>query len=312
MSEIIVCEDGIPRGQRLITTYNHEPYIAQALDSALAQKPGFPIEILVGEDASTDDTAAIVREYSRRYPDRITAFITEKNEGGHANLSRLLSAARGRFIALLEGDDYWTDDRKLRKQVDFLEAHPEFSLCFHRMKIISEDGVECQQALSNEGDPEVSGLARITKFNYIWTGSVVFRNGLIEGLPPWVHDLPLGDWPLHVLLAEHGQLGLLGTSGESPIPSGGVWASGPIQFRLVQTVRVAEACRQHLRHPGFDDCIWKTSRRIARAGAGKPQFQARDPVCVEIVCRAAAIAGGIPEDGANLGLVRINPIVSRW
>ena len=258
----------------LITTYNHEPYIAQALDSVLAQKPGFPIEILIGEDASKDGTAAIVREYAGRYPDRITAFIAGKNEGGHANLSRLLRAARGRFIALLEGDDYWTDESKLRKQVDFLEARPGFSLCFHRMKIINEEGGECQPALSNEGDPEVSGLARITKFNYIWTGSVVFRNGLIEGLPRWVYELPLGDWPLHVLLAEHGQLGLLkDVMGVYRIHPGGVWASRPMQFRLIQTVRVAEVCRLHLGHAGFDDCIWKTSRRIARTALDNHNFR---------------------------------------
>jgi len=248
----------------LIPTFNHEPFLAQALESALAQITSFPVEILVGNDASTDDTGRILDAFATRFPDRIRAFHAPVNVGGHANFSQLYAAARGQYIALLEGDDYWTDPAKLQLQVDHLATHPACSLCFHQVEIRDEIGTS-PITLSNPSDPLITGLSRITRFNYIHTASVVFRNHLIPGLPPWVYHLPLGDWPLFILLAEHGELHLIRKPMAAyRVQSSSVWASRTQLSRLISTVHVAEVCLRHLGHPGFRDCIFKTSRTIAR------------------------------------------------
>lgn len=124
----------------LITTYNHEKYIRQALDSVLAQVLGFGIEILIGDDASQDSTPNILKDYAKKYPSKVHTFLQEKNIGASRNCYELLQQARGEYIANLDGDDFWTDPDKLRLQVEFLDAHPEFIGCTHECRIVNEDG----------------------------------------------------------------------------------------------------------------------------------------------------------------------------
>lgn len=115
-------------------TYNHEAYLRDTLEGILMQKVDFPMEILVNDDASTDGTRAILREYAEKYPDLIRPFYQDVNlysQGKDLCLEVLYPAARGKYIALCEGDDYWTDPDKLRLQVDFLEAHPDYTACVH-------------------------------------------------------------------------------------------------------------------------------------------------------------------------------------
>ncbi len=115
-------------------TYNHEDYLRDTLEGFLMQKVNFPIEILINDDASTDSTAEIVREYAAKYPELIRPFYQPVNlysQGKDLCLEVLYPQARGKYIALCEGDDYWTDPMKLQRQVDFLEAHPEYSACVH-------------------------------------------------------------------------------------------------------------------------------------------------------------------------------------
>ena len=109
-------------------TYNHERFINQAIESYLMQKTTFRTHLFIGEDCSTDRTAEIVREYSEKYPDKITAMINHKNIGIVRNNVNVLSHCTAPYIALLEGDDYWTDPYKLQKQVDFLENNPEYGM----------------------------------------------------------------------------------------------------------------------------------------------------------------------------------------
>ena len=115
----------------LVTTYNQEKYIAQALDSVLAQKTDFPFEIYVSEDCGTDGTRDILKEYARRYPPIIRLNLREKNVGISRNWYEGLCAARGDYVCTLEGDDWWLDDHKLQKQVDFLRSHPDYAAVSH-------------------------------------------------------------------------------------------------------------------------------------------------------------------------------------
>ena len=115
-------------------TYNHEPFIAKCIEGVLMQQVSFPIELVIGEDCSTDGTRRICQEYAEKYPDLIRLIISDSNVGGLANERRVMTAARGKYVAYCEGDDYWTDPLKLKKQVDFLESHPEYTASFHRFK----------------------------------------------------------------------------------------------------------------------------------------------------------------------------------
>ena len=115
-------------------TYNHELYLRQTLDGFLMQETSFPVEIILAEDCSTDGTRTICEEYAAKYPDKINYIFRDHNVGYNENEYEAMCAAKGKYIAYCEGDDYWTDPLKLQKQVDFLESHPEYSVCWHRCK----------------------------------------------------------------------------------------------------------------------------------------------------------------------------------
>ena len=124
----------------LVTTYNQEKYIAQALDSVLAQKTDFPFEIYVSEDCGTDGTRTILQDYARRYPDRIRLNLRDKNVGISRNWYEGLCAARGEYVCTLEGDDWWLDDCKLQKQMNFLREHPDYVAVSHTIRQTDDAG----------------------------------------------------------------------------------------------------------------------------------------------------------------------------
>ncbi|WP_316811965.1 glycosyltransferase family 2 protein [Pedobacter heparinus] len=120
-------------------TYNHERYIAQAIEGFLMQKTNFPFEIIVGEDCSTDHTRIILEDYKSRYPDQIRLITSTANVGANVNAVRVFKAAGAEYIAVCDGDDYWTDPLKLQKQIDFLEQNEDYVMCGHYSKRISEN-----------------------------------------------------------------------------------------------------------------------------------------------------------------------------
>ena len=164
--------------------YNHEQYLRQCLDGFVMQKTNFPFEAIVHDDASTDGSAAIIREYAEKYPDIIKPICETENQYSKHNgsLVRIMNAAMhpdSKYVAICEGDDYWTDPNKLQMQVDFLESHPEYSMCFHRANpIIDETGEEMQGL---HGDTFRNIQARdyeSTELFEVWTvptASMVYR-----------------------------------------------------------------------------------------------------------------------------------------
>ncbi len=138
------------------TTYNHAGFIRQCMDGFLQQKTNFPIEVLIHDDASTDGTQDVIREYEVRYPEIVKPIYQKENQyskGIKINLVYNYSRAGGKYIALCEGDDYWTDPYKLQKQVDFLESHPDYVMCSHRFnQYIQEKGF-----LEEEQDKDFEG-----------------------------------------------------------------------------------------------------------------------------------------------------------
>jgi glycosyltransferase involved in cell wall biosynthesis len=193
----------------LVMTYNHARYIRQALDSALAQRLAAPFEVVISEDCSTDGTRTIVEEYAARQPERVRLLLSETNLGSNQVVARGFRAARGRYVAMLDGDDYWTVDDKLQAQFDFLESRREFTICFGNAVLVDENSESLGRLWNAPDQPHTTGLADILRGNFLASCSVMYRRGAVPAIPPWYEPFLLTDWPLHVLYAEHGRIGYL-------------------------------------------------------------------------------------------------------
>ena len=204
----------VPLVSICIVSYNHEEYISEAIESILMQITNFDYEIVIGEDCSTDSTKAIVREYELKYPEIFHAIYQATNVGRQQNIyEHTLPECKGKYIAYLEGDDYWTDPYKLQKQVDILEAHPECSACFTNAAVENENGDEQPSVYLGSGRPESLGLRPrrdyLSQIDLIWawcvpTCTMVMRHEHVKVLPGWLSQIPAGDWGLGMILSERG------------------------------------------------------------------------------------------------------------
>lgn len=192
-------------------TYRHERFVIEALEGFLAQRTDFAVEIVVGDDGSDDDTQAILRDYQQRFPDKIRLMVWEKNRGAIHNFIAVYHACRGEYLALCEGDDYWTDPRKLQKQAEFLDENLAYSACFHNAEVRFDDGSRPHYPL-NVGQKPVVTLDDLVGERETWfvaTASLVLRRAALPRLPYWLHESKSGDIPLLILLARSGPIGYL-------------------------------------------------------------------------------------------------------
>ena len=162
----------------IVLSYKHVKYIRQCLDSILAQETNFDFEILVGDDASHDGTEEILLEYQKKHPDRIKLFIKEQNEGAARNAYDLRKQCRGKYVANVESDDYWCDNRKLQKQVDYLEAHPECSATGGNYYAMYDDGrIKCLSLMPYETNKTYCMKDFVKKYGFvIHTNTLLYRN----------------------------------------------------------------------------------------------------------------------------------------
>jgi glycosyltransferase involved in cell wall biosynthesis len=182
-----------------VLTYNHIDYIRDCIEGILIQNVDFPIEIIIGEDESSDGTRNICIEYAKKYSGKIRLFLhsrknvikINKKPTGRFNFLYSLSKARGKYIAYCEGDDYWTHPLKLQKQVDFLQKNPDFVMSSHEVEIVFE-GVKEKKIF---GDPiEVSSFEDLLKNRlFINLNTIVFRSSAISEIPKWFLKL----WSTH-------------------------------------------------------------------------------------------------------------------
>ncbi|HOU98269.1 MAG TPA: glycosyltransferase [Bacteroidales bacterium] len=191
-------------------TYNHDKYISDAIEGILLQKTTFPVELIIGEDCSTDNTRSICIEYQQKYPERIRLFLSDRNLGMLPNFVNTLNACKGKYTCICEGDDYWTDPYKLQTQVDFLEANPEYIACCHNVMVKNEIENNLYQMWPWEYDRDFT-VEDIAEGNKISTLSIVFRNKkeIIEKLSAFIDkhpDTPVGDYVLNLFLAQKGKI----------------------------------------------------------------------------------------------------------
>lgn len=188
-------------------TYRHESYIKQAVEGVLMQETNFEFQLILSDDCSPDATLQLVQNLIENHPKgyRIKYFRHEKNIGMQPNGIFALQQCQGKYIALCEGDDYWTDPLKLQKQVDFLNNNLDYALCFHQINILKTNDEIVEDFITNVPDnyQTIEILAHLG--NYIHTPSVVFRN-IIKSFPPEFEQSPIGDYFLYMMLAQYGKL----------------------------------------------------------------------------------------------------------
>lgn len=228
----------------LMLAYNHEKFIEQALDSVLMQQVDFEYQIVIGEDCSKDNTRDILLRYQQKYPDKIHLLLPEKNLGMHDNFLQTFKACRGDYIALLEGDDYWTSPNKLQKQVDLLDTHADYTICFHNALILHQDGSKTQWRLI----PSTSEQEKVLTFtledllstgNIMSTASIMFRQGFIHEFPAWIYDVDFVDWIMQILLAQHGNIGYIDeTLSVYRIHPQGNWSKKEYSEGLLETTKM--------------------------------------------------------------------------
>jgi glycosyltransferase involved in cell wall biosynthesis len=227
-------------------TYNHERFIAQAVESALAQQTTFAVEIVIGEDCSTDGTRSILQDLAERHVDRIRLRLADHNQGAKANFIESFGRCRGEYVALLEGDDYWTDPRKLQVQVDALRARPDWAMCFHPTRVLFEDCKREPEVWPTNWKLPEATLVDLFKENFIPTSGVLFRNHLFPALPSWFHESQLGDWPLHILNAAHGNIGFVSeVMSVYRVHANGIWSGLDPATQLAVIFRMFTSVDDH-------------------------------------------------------------------
>jgi glycosyltransferase involved in cell wall biosynthesis len=191
----------------VMITYGHENFIEDAINSVLMQQCNFSVELIVANDCSPDTTDDIIRNILREHKNSswIKYIKHEKNIGMMPNFIFALKESQGDYIALCEGDDYWTDPFKLQKQVGFLKSNPDYVLCFHAIKIQFANGEIVDDFLTKIPDNYETIQTLALLGNYIHTPSVVFRN-IIKIFPFEMKYTTIGDYFLYMILAEHGKL----------------------------------------------------------------------------------------------------------
>jgi glycosyltransferase involved in cell wall biosynthesis len=249
----------------VLTTYNHERFIAQAVRSVLDQRTGFGVELVVLDDCSTDGTQEILRAFARAHPDRIRLVLAPENKCDNEQFMAALLAARGRYVALLDGDDYWTSPDKLQRQVDFLDTHPECALCFHNVSLVADPPTTPSRTSLPPAFPARSTLVDLLDHCFITTCSVLLRTNAVKAFPAWYPSDDCADWTLFVLAAQHGALGYLdevmAAYRQHP---GGFWTGATAAEQRHRVIAFYERLMPMLPEP---------QRVVARARAAKECFE---------------------------------------
>lgn len=290
------CAAGATKLSVWMITYNHRNFIAQAIESALAQKTSFDYEIVIGDDCSTDGTREIVADYAARHPDRIRAILHPRNVGMHVNCVQSLQACRGEYVAMLEGDDYWTCPHKLQRQVELLDAEPGCAMCFHNAYNLHPDG-RTEEFVPREalGGRLRFGLADLVTVNLTPTCSKVVRRSALE-YPDLLYRVPGPDTLLNVIVARHGKVAYIDEIwAVRRLHAGGAYAGKNAAERIRHQITSLDAINRFLDRQ-FDAQIlqslldmawsfywrrdWELFRIVRDYLRGRPE----DPQAAELAC----------------------------
>lgn len=205
-----------PKVSIICITYNHEKMIERALLGFVNQKINFPFEAIVADDCSTDNTPSIIQKYAKEYPTIIKPILRDKNIGSLPNYRDAVSKATGQYLATCDGDDYWTDEFKLAKQVEFMDTHPDFSMCCHPFVQTYLDGSSPDIIISPwelvSAEAKARGYLTFQDFfpiNPVGSMTAFYRWDLVRELPIWMEKYKIADLVVHLLHADKGKVGVL-------------------------------------------------------------------------------------------------------
>lgn len=227
----------------LVTTYNHQAFIGQCLDSILSQRTHLPFKIVVSDDCSTDNTQSIIREYAQKYPDRIVPILRNKNIGFHSNFISSLEACQADWVAWVEGDDFWCDTMKISKQMGLIDSDPEAVICFGKANSIDLNRIGF---IENKifGPPDnfikkTYSRNDLLRSNFVHTSTIVFKKEAINPLPEWYSNWHLGDWTLLLVALKKGHAVFLNEVVSTyRIHTGGMWSSTSFEKKFLQQERL--------------------------------------------------------------------------
>lgn len=278
--------------------FNHEKYIEKAIRSVFSQVADFDIELVIFDDASSDGTSEVIRSITPPPNVSMIVEVRDRNVGMLRNFVSAIERCKGKYIALLEGDDYWIDSSKLQRQVNFLDENPEFSICFHPVRI--DSGAEKLTLETGQTEREISDIFDLARGNFMHTCSVVFRARLFEKFPDDFYKSTVGDYFLHMLNAQYGKIKRLPeVMGAYRVHEGGVWSMQPnMDLKILTYLEAMVGCfdpeisdilkNRHqsiavksffnrLAEPGFEDRLKRATlfgseglqNALVKSGAGK-------------------------------------------
>jgi glycosyltransferase involved in cell wall biosynthesis len=263
------------------TCFNQDKFIAEMVRGVLSQKTHFSYRLIVSDDCSTDKTARILQTLASKYPSKIKLNLRKKNIGSMANWIETLNRIKGKYVAICEGDDYWTDPNKLQKQVDFLEGHPDFSITSHNVLVKNE-------ATGKFSDQKYKYLQKntytledvIKEGSRGATCSLVFRRDAVLPYPKWFSKLHSADWPTQILACLSGKLfyfkEIMGVyrqnhSGSALITAvrqaeaSGKETIGIAHRNIAETVQVLDRGLSYKYHDWFQKPLFSSYQNLAKA-----------------------------------------------
>ncbi len=250
ISKLVIRDDAPerPRVSVIMLAYNNARFIRQGIRAICRQKAPFAFQLIVSDDCSTDGTLDIVREMMARYPGRITLMQQERNGGIPHNFLAAMHAARGEFVAMCDGDDYWCSRRKLARMVAAMDADPQAAVCFHR--VVNAYMGTGTWSLSNGGQGALTTIDDLCRGNYITNCSSLWRREYCPEPPQWMADLLLCDYAMHLINACHGHIIYI----RRPMAvyrkhRQALWSGADERRRLDNAIAVRERALEHLDLP---------------------------------------------------------------
>ena len=246
-----------------IITYNQEKYIGQAIESALMQMGDFRYEIIISDDCSTDNTPAIIRSYFEKYPEVIKASFSEKNLGMLRNWEKALKLCKKEYIALLEGDDFWTDPFKLQKQLNVLNENLDCVVSFTNANIKYESG-EPGYPIYVTIPEGIYGAADLLDNNFIPTCSVLMRNHISDVFfHPAYFNSPFADWVIHILNSRFGNFHFLNEfTSTYRVHVEGVWSKSSSEKQLLDKLKCIDCIDQITKNTALSKGTRESRKRI--------------------------------------------------
>lgn len=230
----------------IMLAYNIGKYVETAIKGVVRQKTDYRIQLVIAEDCSTDNTLDICIRYKNLYPDIITLIKHEKNAGLQRNFMDAHQHCIGEYIAICDGDDYWISQYKLQRMTDFMDVHPDFAICFHRViNYYEEDG---SKSLSNGGQKQICNITDLAQSNFITNSSSLFRRNYYQEVPEWFAQISLCDYAMHMLNAQHGKIFYF----KQPMAvyrkhSNGIWSERATEKKINGALHVRELLLEHFK-----------------------------------------------------------------